>query len=268
MKRLCNLIVLIKGAGEVASGVAHRLHCANFKVILTEIASPLAVSRGTSFCEAVWDGTKTIEGITAENVPAKLKNIRKAWRNSIIPLVVDPEALVRFTVKPDVIVDATMTKKKNSITINDARLVIGLGPGFNAGQNAHVVVETFQNNNLGKVINSGEALPDNGIPVEIGGLSRERVIWAACDGTFVSDKNIGDYVNKEEVIGFIGNQPVTAPLKGWLRGLLRSNVIIGKGDKLTEIDQVNDNSIAWDIRSKMRAIGGGVLEAIMMKYNI
>jgi xanthine dehydrogenase accessory factor len=268
MKRLCNLKVLIKGAGEVASGVAHRLYNAHLKVILTEIANPLAVSRGTCFCEAVWDGTKTIEEVTAEHIPASLKSIRNAWQNSIIPLVIDPETLIKHVIKPDVIVDATMTKKKNSTSINDAPLVIGLGHGFRAGQNVHMVVETFHNNNLGKVLTSGEALPDNGLPVEIGGLGMERVIWAGCNGKFVSDKNIGDYISSGEVIGFIDGQPVTAPLKGWLRGLLRNNVIIRKGDKLIEIDQVNDNSIALEIRNKMRAIGGGVLEAIMIKYNV
>lgn len=268
MKKLHNLTVLIKGAGEVASGVAHRLHCAHFKVILTEIANPLAVSRGTSFCEAVWDCTKTIEGVTAELVSPDLKQIRNAWQNAIIPIVVDPEAKIRHTIKPDVIVDATMTKKKNLTAINDAMLVIGLGPGFKAGENVHMVVETFHNNNLGKVILNGEALPDNGLPVEIGGLGKERVIWADFKGIFFTDKKIGDYADKGEVIGFIDKRPVKSPLKGWLRGLIRNNVPVRKGEKLIEIDQVNDNSIAWDIRSKMRSIGGGVLEAIMLNYNI
>jgi xanthine dehydrogenase accessory factor len=267
--KLLNLTVLIKGAGEVASGVAHRLHNSHFNVVLTEIEKPLAVSRGTSFCEAVWDDKKTIEGVTAELIhEPKIKNIIEIWKNNNIPLIIDPETNIRFIMKPDIIVDAAMTKKKNSINLDDAPLVIGLGPGFCAGGNVHLVVETFQNNNLGKVIYDGEALPDNGLPVEIGGLGTERVIWSEYDGTFVTTKNIGDYVEKGESIASIENKIITAPLKGWLRGLLRNNVFVNTGTKLIEIDHINSNNIVNDIRNKMRAIGGGVLEAIMVKYNI
>ena len=266
--KLLNLTVLIKGAGEVASGVAHRLHNSHFNIVLTEIEKPLAVSRGTSFCEAVWDGKKTIEGVTAELIQKpKIKNIMETWENNNIPLIIDSKASIRFIIKPDIIVDATMIKKKNSTNLNDAPLVIGLGPGFYAGGNVHMVIETFQNNDLGKVIYNGEALPDNGLPVEIGGLGAERVIWSEYDGTFLSTKNIGDCVDKGEAIASIDNKIITAPLRGWLRGLLRSNVFVNYGTKLIEIDHINSNGVANDIRNKMRAIGGGVLEAIMVKYN-
>jgi xanthine dehydrogenase accessory factor len=267
MKKLNNLVVLVKGGGEVASGVAHRLHNSHFKVVLTEIARPLAVSRGTSYCEAVWDGKKTIEDVTAELVPANVEEIRNAWQKGIIPIVVDPGDYVRLAVKPDVIVDATMTKKKNHNSLPDDSLVVGLGPGFHTGENAHIIVETFQNNDLGKVILRGEALPDNGLPVELGGLGKERVIWSPCDGKFVTSKKIGDHVEEGQVIAHIGEQPLVAPLKGWLRGLLRSEVEVKSGTKLIEIDHVNETSIAGNVRNKMRAIAGGVLEAIMIKFN-
>jgi len=267
MKKLNNMIVVVKGAGEVASGVAHRLHKSHLKVVLTEIARPLAVSRGTSYCEAVWEGKKTIEEVTAKLVRPSLQEIKQAWQKGIIPLVVDAGDSTIKKVKPDVIVDATMRKKQNSYSLQDARLVVGLGPGFRTGENAHVVVETFQNNDLGKVILEGEALPDNGLPVEIGGLGKERVIWSPRDGIFKTAYNIGDRVKAGQVIGSINGLPIAAPLTGWLRGLLRNGVKVSRGTKLIEIDHVNDSNIAFHIRNKMRAIAGGVLEAIMLRFN-
>jgi xanthine dehydrogenase accessory factor len=267
MKNLNEMIVLIKGAGEVASGIAHRLYRSHIKVCMTEIEAPLAVSRGTCFSEAVWDGTKTIEDVIAECVDGNVKSVSDSWGKGRIPLIIDPGAAIRFLLKPDVIIDATMTKKKKENMINDAPLVIGIGPGFSAGRDAHLVVESFQNNDLGKVLFEGEALADNGQPVEIGGLGRERVIWASQDGLFITDRAIGDYVEAGEIIARIGNLEITSPLKGWLRGLLRSNVSVTCGTKLIEIDHINANTIACDIRNKMRAIAGGVLEAIMVQSN-
>jgi xanthine dehydrogenase accessory factor len=268
MRNLYELIVLIKGAGEVASGVAHRLHRSHLKVCMTEINFPLAVSRGTCFSEAVRDGTKTIEGVTCEHVSGSLPDINHAWTRGRIPVVVDPEAMIRFDLKPDVIVDATMTKKQNVNMINDAPLVIGLGPGFHAGRDVHLVIETYHGNNLGRVIDDGEALKDNRLPVAVGGLGKERVIWAEHGGLFTTDKSIGEYVDSGEIIAYIGSKPVRAPLKGWLRGLLRSNVTVSTGAKLVEVDHINPDSVACDIRDKMRSIAGGVLEAIMIKSNI
>jgi xanthine dehydrogenase accessory factor len=267
MKNLNEMIVLIKGAGEVASGIAHRLHRSHFKVCMTEIEKPLAVSRGTCFSEAVWDGLKMIEGVTAERVDGNVKAVSDSWGKGSIPLVIDPGATIRFVLKPDVIIDATMTKKTHENMINDAPLVIGIGPGFYVGRDAHLIVESFQNNDLGKVLFDGEALADNGQPVEIGGLGKERVIWASQDGLFTTDRSIGDNIEAGEIIARIGNLEITAPLKGWLRGLLRSDVTVSHATKLIEIDHVNTNTIACDIRNKMRAIAGGVLEAIMIQSN-
>lgn len=269
MQNLSELTVLIKGAGEVASAIAHRLFRAHFKVVLTEIAKPLAVSRGTCYCEAVWDGDKTIEGITARLVPNTLEDIKKAWSLGIIPVLVDPSVLIKDILKPDVFIDATMTKKKTAESIiKYAPLVIGLGPGFYAGKDVHMVVETYQDNNLGRVILVGEALPNTGLPVEIGGLDKERVIWADSNGTFKSSRELGDTVEAGEVVGYLGKQELKAPLKGFLRGLIRSNVPVNKGAKLIEVDHINNPLIVNDIRNKMRAIAGGVLEAIMLRFNV
>jgi xanthine dehydrogenase accessory factor len=267
MRELSELVVLIKGGGEVASGVAHKLHRSHFKVCLTEIALPLAVSRGTAFSEAVFDGTKTVESITAELVLPLLKDIQRAWKRGHIAVTIDPEATVRNILLPDVVIDATMAKHNIGTKTTDAPLVIGLGSGFSAGKDVHIVIETLQGRNLGRVITEGEAAKNTGEPVVIANLGKERVVWAPEAGTFTTRMEIGQTVQPGEEVGRIGNISLTAPLGGTLRGLIRNGVIVRKGEKLIEVDSVNDISICFVIRDKMRTIAGGVLEAIMMKCN-
>lgn len=265
---LTHLAILIRGGGEVASGVAHRLAQAHFRVCMTETSQPLAVSRGTTFSEAVFDGVKTIEGVTAELVSVSPEEIYRVWQQGNIPLVIDPEATVKEKINPDVLVDATMAKKNLGTKLTDAPLVIGLGPGFRAGRDVHIVVETNHSNNLGKVILEGEAEKNTGTPVAIGGLTKERVVWAPEAGIFTTNKQIGDSVDVHQIVGWVGNQPVQAPISGILRGLMKNGVMVSEGSKLIEIDPVNDRTICYTIRDKMRAIGGGVLEAILMRFNV
>jgi xanthine dehydrogenase accessory factor len=267
MRSLSEVIVLIKGGGEVASGTAHMLHRSHLRVCLTEIGSPLAVSRGTAFCEAVFDGEKTIEGVTAELVPTSVDEIHRVWQEGNIAIVVDPETSIRERLRPDVLVDATMAKRNTGIKLGDAPLVIGLGPGFYAGRDVHIVVETNHSSNLGRVILEGEAEENTGIPVAIGGLTRERVVWAPQSGIFVTDMEIGDPVVAGQIVGWVGDQPVEAPLSGMLRGLMRNAVKVPKGAKLLEVDPVHDKDICDLITDKMRIIGVGVLEAIKLKFN-
>lgn len=265
MRKKSELRVLIRGSGEVASGVAHRLHREHFKVCLTETNNPLAVSRGTAFSEAVFDGVKTIMGVTAELVSASIEEVDTVWQRGNIPVVIDPDAAIKESLKPDVIVDAIMAKRNTGTRIADAPLVIGLGSGFYAGRDVHIVVETNHSDNLGKVILQGEAEENTGMPVSIGGLARERVVWASEAGIFTSDREIGDSVAAGEIVGRVGEQPLEAPLSGMLRGLMRSGVKVPKGAKLIEVDSVNDKAICNFIADKMRAIGEGVVEAIMLK---
>jgi len=267
MRKLSELIVLIRGGGEVASGIAHRLHRSHFRVCLTEIANPLAVSRGTTFSEAVFDGVKTIEGVRGELVPTSLEEIHRVWRQGDIPIVIDPDVSIKHKLKPDVLVDATMAKRNTGTEITDAPLAIGMGLGFYAGRDVHIVVETNHSNNLGRVILEGEAERNTGTPVAIGGLTKERVVWAPEAGVFTSNREIGDSVVAGEVVGWVGDQPLEAPVSGMLRGLIRSGLRVPKGTKLIEVDPVNDKAVCYVIRDKMRAIGGGVLEAIMLKFN-
>ena len=268
MSEISQLVVLIKGGGEVASGVAHCLHRNKLKVCITEITKPLAVTRGVTFSEAVFDRTKEIMGVTAELAEAVPEQIYRVWERGNISVAVDPETSLRRELNPDVLVDAIMVKRNTGTDINDAPLVIGLGPGFTAGKDVHMVVETNHGINLGKVIFDGEAEENTGTPVEIGGLTNERIIWAPRPGVFTTEMNIGDSVAANQTIGFIDGQPIVAPLSGILRGLLRSGVTVPEGKKLIEVDQVNDKAICNFIADKIRAIGEGVLEAIKLRYKI
>ncbi|MFC1935073.1 selenium-dependent molybdenum cofactor biosynthesis protein YqeB [Chloroflexota bacterium] len=265
--KLDELVILIKGAGEVASGVAHRLFRARFKLCLTETYHPLAVSRGVTFSEAVYDGGKEIEGVTAKLIKSATE-VNQVWAENKLPLIIDPEAKIKDTLKPHVIVDAIMTKKSPKTKITDAPLVIGVGPGFRVGRDAHFIVESNHSENLGQVIFAGEAEKDTGIPVSIGGLTSERVIHSPKSGLFLTNKEIGDIVNAGETIASVDGQAIQAPIGGVVRALLRSETEVDRGVKLAEMDQVNNTDICFSIRDKMSAIGGGVLEAILMRFNI
>lgn len=268
MKKLSELEVLIRGGGEVASAVAHRLYRSHFKVCLTEVAEPLAVCRGVCYSEAVFDGTKTIEGVTAEYVALSREEIQRAWQKGRIPLIIDPSASIKDTLRFDVLVDATMLKRKTGVTIHDAPLVIGMGTGFHAGTDVHLIVETNNSNNMGMVLTEGEAEENTGIPLAVGGLTGERVLWAEQAGVVMSDREIGETAQKGQVIGTLGDLQLKAPADGIIRGLVRNGVHVNKGAKIVEIDPVNDKSVCYIIRDKMRAIAGGALEAIMYVYNI
>ena len=264
---LANLVVLIRGGGEVASGVAHKLARARFRVCLTETSQPLAVSRGVAFCEAIYDGEKEVEGIVARRVESAVE-IHKLWREGRIPIIVDPAARMKNILKPQVVVDAIMAKRNLGTRVTDAPLVIGLGPGFEAGKDVHMVVETNNSERLGRVILKGGAEKDTGIPVAIGGLTHERALHAAGGGLFQTDRDIGGLVSAGEVIASVGGQPVEAEIGGIIRALLRSGTLVKKGTKLGEIDPSGDKEACYTIRPRMRAIAGGVLEAILMRYNV
>lgn len=267
MRAPAELVVLIRGGGEMASAIAHRLHCSHFRVCLTETAMPLAVSRGTAFSEAVFDHTKTVDGETAELVPCSVTAIEQAWQRGRIPILIDAGAAIKGELKPDIIVDARSLKVKSDTLITDAPLVIGLGPGFYAGRDCHAVIETLHGHSLGRVILDGKTQEDNRTPVDLGGLTKGRVVWAEGDGIFLTDHSIGSFVQAHEVVATIGPHPIKAPVAGILRGLLRNGMRISQGAKVVEIDPVNDSSACMAIRDKWRVVADGVLEAIMTKIN-
>ncbi|MBI4284776.1 MAG: EF2563 family selenium-dependent molybdenum hydroxylase system protein [Chloroflexi bacterium] len=266
MKALCDLVVLIKGAGDLGSGVVHRLFRAGFKLCLTETARPQAVRRGVSFCEAVYEGEKKVEGVVARLATTPTE-ISRTWADGKIPLLVDPQAAVKDFLRPDVLVDAIIAKRNLGTAITDAPLVIGLGPGFRAGVDVHAVIETNRGHNLGRVIWQGEAEPNTGIPGEIDGVTTERVLRAPTAGQLITRKDIGDYVQAGETVALVNGSPVIAQITGILRGLLRSETPVHQGMKLGDIDARAKREHCFTISDKARAIGGGVLEAILGHYS-
>ncbi len=267
IKGIGDLVVLIRGGGEVASGVAYRLHQAHFKICMTEISHPLAVRREVAFSEAIYEGEKEVEGIRAKLV-TKPEQIEPLWKKGDIPILVDPDGKkTRAYLKPDVLVDAIMAKKNLGTQIHDAPLVIGLGPGFTAGGDVHVVVETNRGHLLGKMILSGTAEPDTGIPGEIGGHTISRVLRTMKKGIFHPQKAIGDRINEGAVVAVADDFPIIAKIGGIVRGLLREGVEVKKGMKVGDIDPRGKKQSCFIVSDKARAIGGGVLEAILYWFN-
>ncbi len=266
-KKLSELIILIRGAGEMASGVAHRLFQSHFKICMTEVPHPVAVRRAVSFCEAIYDGEKVVEGVGAKRID-RFEEIESIWQEGRIPILIDPEAkATRTFLKPDILIDAIMAKKNLGTRKEDASLVIGLGPGFTAGGDVHVVIETNRGHNLGRVIWKGEAEPDTGIPGEIGGFTAERVLRTMKKGIFHGQRAIGDTVTKGTVVAVVDDYPVIAQISGVVRGLLRDGIEAKKGMKVGDIDPRAKKEWCSLISEKARAIGGGVLEAILHRFN-
>jgi len=266
-KNMYELVVLIRGAGEMASGVAYRLHQSHFKICMIEISHPLAVRREVTFSEAIYEGEKEVEGIRAKLIP-KLEEIESVWKQGHIPILIDPDAKKSKNIlKPDVLVDAIMAKKNLGTQVNDAPLVIGLGPGFAAEKDVHIVIETNRGNNLGKMILNGTAEPDTGIPGEIGGYTIERLLRTMKKGIFHPQRSIGERVNKGAVVAVVEDFPVIAKISGVVRGLLRNGVEVKKGMKVGDIDPRGKRELCFTISDKARAIGGGVLEAILYRFN-
>jgi xanthine dehydrogenase accessory factor len=266
-KKIDELIVLIRGGGEVASGVAHRLYQAHFKITMTEISHPLAVRREVAFSEAIYDGEKEVERVRARFI-SRPEEIESVWKKGDIPILVDPDGKkTRTSLKPDVLVDAIMAKRNLGTQIQDAPLVIGLGPGFTARENVHIVIETNRGHGLGKMILDGPAEPDTGIPGEIGGYTMERVLRTMKKGIFHPQKPIGDRVNEGTVVAVADDFPIIAKISGILRGLLREGVEVKKGMKVGDIDPRGKKQSCFTVSDKARAIGGGVLEAILFEFN-
>ncbi len=253
-------LALIKGAGDLASGVALRLHRSGFNVVMTEIEQPTVVRRTVSFAETVYEGRARVEDIEAVRASGA-DDAECAFAAGKIPVIVDPTASIRLDLEPDVLVDAILAKKNLGTRIDDAHAVIGLGPGFTAGVDVHAVIETMRGHTLGRVIYSGSAIPNTGVPGEIGGFAEERVLRSPGSGVFQSEHRIGDQVKCGEVVGYVGSSPVRSNIDGVLRGLLRSGLEVTRGFKLGDVDARANPEHCLTVSDKALAIAGGVLEA-------
>jgi len=265
--KLHELVVGIKGAGEMASAVAWRLYQARIRTIfMMEADNPLAVRREVSFCEAVHDGKQTVENVTAI-LAEDVKQVPSIWHNGHLALLVDPAWHTLSHIKPDVLVDAILAKRNLGTGLHEADLVVALGPGFTAGEDAHLVIETNRGHDLGRILTAGAAEPNTGIPGAIGGFAEERVLRAPSEGTFTASRAIGDLVKSGETVGSVGGRGVAARIDGILRGLIRDDQHVAAGLKLGDIDPRSEVRFCYTISDKARAIAGSVLEAILRKYN-
>lgn len=264
------MIVLIRGGGDLASGVAYRLYKSGFKVVIAELEKPLSVRRLASFSEAIYNGEITIEGITARKVsdvddPLRLLQLLSKGR---IPVLVDPEAKSIAAIHPTVIVDARMLKAAPEPIKHTAKLYIGLGPGFIGGSNCHAVIETQRGPWLGRVIWDAPPQPDSGVPEAVAGKQGERALFSPANGRVTGIKAIGDTIKQGEGIAQIDGQTIPATLDGILRGLIHPEVDVVKGMKIGDLDPRNDPQLCSRISDKALAIGGGVLEAILSKAEL
>lgn len=253
-------ILVIKGAGDLASGVAYRLFRSGFGIIMTEIAEPMVVRRTVSFAEAVYAGTVSVEGVTARLANSQEQAL-DMLENGIIPVLVDPEAGIVKDLQPEVVIDAIMAKKNMFTAIDHAPLVIGLGPGFTAGADVDAVVETKRGHYLGRVIYEGSAIPNTGVPGEVMGFARERLLKAPVDGIVKACCTIGDQVNKGDIVAYVDDTPVKAELNGVVRGMLKDGIRVTARTKMGDIDPRRETD-CYTISDKALAIGGGVLEAV------
>lgn len=297
-----NLLIICRGAGDLATGIIHRLHWAGHRVIALETDYPAAIRRQVSFCEAVYDGSAAVEGVTARLVPALADAetdtetysgindtpaahiVSEKWDSSAIeavleagevPLLIDPKGESIALLKPDVVVDAIIAKKNLGTTIDMAPLVIGVGPGFTAGQDVHLVIESMRGHNLARIITDGMAQPNTGVPGNIAGFTSERVIHAPAAGYIHDVRKIGDIVQKGDEIARIYPDkesydnalseyvPVNATITGIIRGLIREGYYFRKGFKIADIDpRESEITNCFTISDKARSIAGSVLEAV------
>lgn len=263
---LKELVVLIRGAGDLATGVAHRLWRSGFQVCMTEVPHPLAIRRAVCFSEAVHDGEKTVEDVTAKHV-IDVEAVRPSWKKGKIPVLVDPQAEIRKTMRPHVLVDAIMAKKNLGTTMSDAQLVIGLGPGFSAGGDVHFVIETNRGHDLGRLIRVGSAEPDTGVPGPVGGYAAERVLRAPESGRFDPLHEIGDAVKTGDPVAMVEGVAMRSRISGVLRGILRPGTPVEKGMKSGDVDPRGKREACFTISDKARALGGAVLEGILATFN-
>ena len=256
------MLILVKGAGDLATGTAVRLYRAGFQVVMTDIAQPTAVRRTVAFSQCIYDGQTTVEGITARKAENR-DQVRDILAAGEIPVLVDPQAAILAQLPFMVVVDAILAKKNLGTTISDAPIVLALGPGFTAGVDCHGVIETKRGHDLGRLILEGTAIPNTGVPGDVGGYTKERIIRAPADGPFEPVAQIGQQVNLGDVVAKVNGIPVTAQLTGIVRGMLPAGIPVTAGMKSGDIDPRCEVRHCFTVSDKARAIGGGVLEGIL-----
>ena len=260
-------IVIVRGGGDIATGTIHKLHRCGFKVVILEIEKPSSIRRTVCFSEAIYENKVVVENVICEKAN-DLKEIYSILSRNNIPIIIDPDGKYIKELKPLVVVDAILAKKNLGTTKDMAPITIGLGPGFCAGEDVDIAIETMRGHNLGRIIEQGYAMDNTGVPGLINGVSEERVIYSPVGGIISNRKKIGDIVKKGEVIATINNgetvTEVKATIDGLLRGIIRDKSNIKEKLKIADIDpRINELKNSYTISDKARNIAGGVLEAIL-----
>lgn len=258
--------VILRGGGDIATGIAHRLYKSGFKILILDINKPTMVRRTVSFASAIFDGDYTIDGVKAVKAN-NLKEINKIWDDKNIPILVDENLEILNEIKADILIDAILAKKNLGTNKDMAPITIGVGPGFSAGIDVDLVVETSRGHYLGKVIFEGNAIPNTGIPGIIGGYGKERVLKSPCAGKIKNISKIGDVVKIGDIVAYVDEEPVKATLDGVLRGLIMDGLIVTNRMKIGDIDPRGVVKHCYSISDKARAVGGGTLEAILYMKN-
>ena len=259
------LRILVRGGGDLASGVILRLHRAGWQVLVTELEQPRAVRRMVSFAQAVYDGVVQVEEVTARRVD-DFEAAQAAFQQGSVAVMIDPPAQVRSQFQPHVIVDGRMRKALPELGMEAAPLVIGLGPGFTAGENCHVVIETNRGPFLGRAIWHGPAEADTGVPERVAGYQAERVLRAPREGRLTALARIGDLLKKGVPVARVEAVEIRAPFDGALRGLVQDGLWVKLGEKIGDVDPRSDQRLCWMVSDKALSVGGGAVEAILADH--
>ncbi len=260
------MLVLIRGAGDIATGIALRLHRAGMDVVMTDLPQPTAIRRTVCFSQAMVLGSHQVEDVTARS--AEISQVGDILAKGEIPLLADPECACKAILQPDVLVDAILAKKNLGTAITDAPVVIAVGPGFTAGVDCHAVVETMRGHWLGRVIWEGPAQENTAIPGLIGGFAGERVLRAPSDGVFHQILDIGAQIQPGDIAATVAGQPMVCTIGGILRGILPEGTPVHRGMKAGDVDPRCEPSHCQYASDKALAVGGGVLEAILQKTEV
>ena len=256
------MLVVIRGAGDLATGIALRLWRAHIRVVMTDIERPTAIRRTVCFSQAIVHGETVVEDVTAKQA-ASAKAALDILKTGCIPVLADPEGACIPALKPDAVVDAILAKRNLGTRITDAPCVVGVGPGFTAGTDCHAAVETMRGHYLGRVITDGSPLPNTNIPGLIGGFAGERVLRAPADGVFHQLLEIGAQVRAGDIAGEVEGVPMLCHIDGILRGILADGTPVFKGMKAGDVDPRGERKYCDTVSDKALAVGGGVLQAIL-----
>ena len=267
-----NSLIILRGGGDIASGIAQKVFRSGFPIIITETQNPTMVRRTVSFAECIYSGRMEIEGLFSEKVEGntieeKFDSAIKLLKKNTIPVLVDPKCEILGFANPKILVDAILAKRNLGTKKEHAQIVIGVGPGFDAGSDCDAVIETARGHDIGKIIFTGYASANTGVPGPIGGYTTERLLRSPESGKFKSIKKIGDEVSKGDLVAKVDEFEIFSEIPGVIRGLIRDDLSIPKGFKVGDIDPRAKPEHCMTISDKSRSIAGGVLEAILILLN-